>query len=120
MAPVLVVDDDPGIRSVISAVLEDEGFPVTTAANGREALSSISSEEPALVLLDLQMPVMSGWEVINTLREAQTTIPIVLMTAGFRAQAEAERCHADGFLPKPFNLDDLVQVVERFTGERTE
>ena len=114
MAPVLVVDDDPGIRGVIQAALEMEGYTVVTASNGREALDCIAKAQPALVLLDLQMPVMTGWDLFSQLHAAQCPVPIVFMTAGFRAKAEAERCGADGYLSKPFDLDQLFQTVEHF------
>jgi CheY-like chemotaxis protein len=111
---VLVVDDDPGIRQVIELVLRDEGFEVRTAANGRQALDRIAEHRPALVLLDLQMPVMTGWEVLTELRNANVTVPVVFMTAGYRAKTEAERHHADGYVAKPFDLTEILDTVERF------
>lgn len=111
---VLVVDDDPNIREMIEAVLTDEGFTVGTASNGREALERIGESRPKLVLLDLQMPVMTGWDVIRQLHESRVEVPIVFMTAGFRARREAEQHGADGYLAKPFELNDLLDVVERF------
>ena len=111
---VLVVDDDPGIRDIVEAILNEEGFSVATAANGREALDHITEDRPALVLLDLQMPVMTGWELLTHLRDARVQVPIVFMTAGFRAKTEAERHQVDGYIGKPFALDELVAVVERF------
>ncbi len=65
---VLVVDDDAGIRRMIAAVLEDEGYRVRLADHGREALDRIAEHPPQLVVLDLQMPVMSGWELHEQLR----------------------------------------------------
>lgn len=111
---VLIVDDDPGIRDVVTAVLEDAGLMADTAANGREALDRIAAHRPVVVLLDLQMPIMSGWEVLARLREAGVTVPVVFMTAGYRARTEAERHGADGYVAKPFELTDLLAVVERF------
>lgn len=111
---ILVVDDDSGIRSVIAELLADEGFDVATATNGSEALARIAQRRPTLVLLDLQMPVMSGWEVLTHLRKARVGVPVVFMTAGYRAQTEAERYGADGYVAKPFALDELLGVVERF------
>lgn len=111
---ILVVDDDPGIREIIRAVLEDEGLTVETASNGREALDEIARQRPRLVLLDLQMPLMTGWEVLSQLREANVDVPIVFMTAGYRAQAEAARCGADGYLAKPFDINQIIDVVERY------
>ncbi|MFN8559238.1 MAG: response regulator [Dehalococcoidia bacterium] len=115
-APVLVVDDDAGIRTMIREVLEDEGYPVLTAADGRAALERIVEQTPALVLLDLQMPVMSGPEVLARLRELDPPPPVVVMSAGLEARREAERLRANGYLEKPFDIELLVQMVERFGG----
>ncbi len=111
---ILVVDDEPGIRDVVSHLLDDEGFPVTTASNGREALASVRRERPDLLLLDLNMPVMTGWEVLAQLQAAQADIPVVFMTAEYGGRAEAERCRADGYLGKPFDLEDLLLLVARY------
>ncbi len=111
---VLVVDDDQSVREVIAAVLREEGFPVATATNGREALDQIAEQRPSVVLLDLQMPVMSGWEVLSELRAGQCTVPIVFMSAGYRVKTEAERHHADGYIAKPFDLNELLRIVGRF------
>ena len=110
---ILVVDDDPGIRDVVTMALNDEGFPVVTAANGCQALASIAAARPDLVFLDLNMPVMTGWEVLARLQAARADIPVVFMTAEAGGQAEATRCHADGYLGKPFDLDDLLTLVTR-------
>jgi len=116
---ILIVDDDAGIRAMIEMVLQSEGFNVSTAADGREALDRIAENRPVLVLLDLQMPVMTGWETLSHLRDAQIDIPVVFMTAGYRAKAEAERCGADGYVAKPFELDTLLAVVERLAAPAT-
>ena len=113
---VLVVDDDDGIRRTIAEMLESEGYDVATAVDGHAALARIAERAPALILLDLQMPGMSGWEVLARLREQGTRIPVVFMTAGYRAQTEAERHNAEGHLGKPFEMDDLLAVVARLTG----
>ena len=112
---VLVVDDDPDIRTVVALLLEEEGFSVVTATNGQEALTELAQHQPAVVLLDLNMPVMSGWELHARLREDTQPPPIVFMTAGQHACTEAARYGADDCLPKPFGLDDLLRVVLRFT-----
>jgi CheY-like chemotaxis protein len=111
---VLVVDDDFAIRETIAQALLLEGYSVATAANGRQAVDRITESPPKLVLLDLTMPVMSGWELLQWLRNTQPAVPVVIMTAGFRAQAEAERYGADGHLAKPFDLDELYAVLDRF------
>ena len=113
---VLVVDDQPDIRNVIAAILSAEGFAVVTAANGREALDRIGAQQPALILLDLHMPVMSGWELQAQLRAEASPISVVFMTAGEQACIEADRNGAAGCLPKPFELDQLLMVAQRFAG----
>ena len=114
MLDVLVVDDDPFIRGFIQATLQAEGYAVAAASNGQEALERIERHPPAMVLLDLSMPVMNGWQLQERLRERGLPIPLVFMTAGYHAQEEAERHGAAGHLAKPFELDELLQVVRRF------
>jgi CheY-like chemotaxis protein len=113
-AYVLIVDDDADIRMVVTAALEDEGYRVGTAANGQQALDRVAEQHPDLVLLDLTMPVMNGWECHSRLRELAPDVPVVFMTAAFRAKVEAESHGAAGHLSKPFEIDDLVATVERF------
>jgi CheY-like chemotaxis protein len=113
---VLVVDDDVDIRQTIADILESEGYSVAMAGTGRDALACIMARAPALILLDLQMPVMSGWKVLSHLRAQRIRIPVVFMTAGYRAQTEAEEHRAEGHLGKPFEMDDLLNLVARFTG----
>lgn len=111
---VLVVDDDRSIRETIAQALLLEGYSVATAADGRQALDQIAENPPRLVLLDLTMPVMNGWELLHRIRDAQLDVPVVIMTAGYRAQVEAERHGADGHLAKPFDLDHLYALLDRF------
>lgn len=112
---VLVVDDDLAIRELIALVLADEGYAVATATNGADALTRLQqSPPPTLVLLDLNMPVMSGWELQAWPRAELPVLPVVFMTAGRHAQEEARRHQAAGYLIKPFNLDDLLATVAHF------
>jgi two-component system chemotaxis response regulator CheY len=111
---VLIVDDDAGIRDTIQFMLEDAGYTVVTATNGPEALERVLDSQPSLVLLDLQMPLMTGQETLARLRQMPYQIPVVFMTAGLRAQVEAARHGADGHLAKPFELEELLQLVRRF------
>ena len=110
---ILIIEDHAETAEMLTAALEDEGYTVRLAGNGREALDSIAAVRPAMVLLDLQMPVMTGWDVLATLRTAKAGVPVVFMTAGFRAQSEAERCQADGFLAKPFLPSQVFNAIER-------
>jgi CheY-like chemotaxis protein len=111
---VLVVDDDPGIRDTIQFMLEDAGYAVITATNGPDALARVLEREPSLVLLDLQMPLMTGQETLARLREMPFQIPVIFMTAGLRAKAEATKHGADGHLSKPFEFEELLHIVRRF------
>lgn len=114
---ILVVDDDTDIRQTIRDILELEGYSIATAADGREALERIADRRPVLVLLDLQMPVMSGWEVLSQLRAEGSGLPVVFMSAGYRARTEAERHNADAHLGKPFEMDELLRIVARFVAK---
>lgn len=113
---VLVVDDSPGIRGTIAQTLEDEGFPVCTAANGEQALQMIQDERPSLVLLDMGMPLLDGQEFVRAIRARGLNVPIVVMSASPDARAWAREVRARAFLPKPFDLDDLLCTVEEACG----
>lgn len=111
---VLVVDDDRAILTTIAEILELEGYPFITASDGAEALRLIAAEPPILVLLDMRMPVLNGWEVARTLRERGFMVPIVVMTAAQDARLWSEQIGAAGYLAKPFDLDDLLATIARF------
>ena len=110
---ILVVDDERPIRGLIRLVLEDGHYEVRVAANGREAMREIEARVPNLILLDVTMPVRTGWEVMDELRRREIKVPIVIMTAGHWARIEAERNGAEAWLSKPFDIDQLLEVVER-------
>src|SRR5207245_3461784 len=78
---VLVVDDDPDIRELLFTALEDEGFEVVPAANGQEALAIIRTFHPDVIILDLMMPVMDGWQFVKEMRARDEDIPLVLLSA---------------------------------------
>jgi CheY-like chemotaxis protein len=110
---ILVVDDDQSIRSTVSEILTSEGYAVETAANGAEALLIVGQSHPSLVLLDMRMPIVNGWEFASILRERGIAVPILVMTAAQDAGRWANEIGAQGFLAKPFDLDDLLLAVER-------
>jgi CheY-like chemotaxis protein len=117
---VLVVDDDTSILDTVSAILSGEGYDVVSAATGQEALDAVARKPPVVILLDMRMPIMDGWAVARALREKGIAIPIVVMTAAESAKRWADEVGAEGYLAKPFGLDDLLAAVERFRepGER--
>jgi DNA-binding response OmpR family regulator len=113
VARILVVDDDPTIRSVLEALLEDEGFTPVMAANGRQAVEIVESNPPELVLMDLMMPVMSGVEAVRSLKSNPVTasIPIIAMSAGFILRESIDDLLADSIISKPFDLDALIANI---------
>jgi CheY-like chemotaxis protein len=110
---ILVVDDDDVILAAVSGILGQEGFRVETATNGSEALDCVERNSPDVVLLDMRMPVLDGWAFARVLREREIHLTIVVMTAAQDARVWAEEIGADAYLAKPFDLDDLIAVVER-------
>lgn len=119
-APVLVVDDDDGITQFVKWVLKDEGYEVATAANGVSALDRARVHPPAVILLDMRMPVMDGWEFAREYRRVNggASAPIVVMTAAGDAEARAAQIGADAVLAKPFDVDELLRVVASLTTPR--
>jgi CheY-like chemotaxis protein len=87
---VLVVDDDTSILDTVSAILSGEGYDVISAASGQEALDAVARSQPAVILLDMRMPVMDGWAVARALHTQGSTVPIVVMTAADNAKGWAE------------------------------
>ena len=119
MNHVLVVDDDRAIVSTVEAVLVDEGYVVATAADGQQALAELQREMPSLVLLDMRMPVMDGWRFAEEVKQQGLTVPIVVMTAAQDARRWASEIGADGYVSKPFDIDDLLQAVATHRHEHT-
>lgn len=123
-ATVLVVDDDPDIRGLVRELLERAGHRVATAADGREGLRALFASPPDLVLLDVNMPNLDGWQVLERIRDL-TDVPVIMLTA--RA-AELEkvrglRAGADDYVTKPFGRQELLARVEaqlRRSGVRRE
>ena len=114
---VLVVDDDEDLRTIIQDVLEDQGFAVATAANGREALDMLLRGEaaPALILLDLTMPVMDGWAFRREQRQVPrlAQIPVVLFSGDPDVDDAALSLNAAATMTKPLRLDGLVTLVDQ-------
>ncbi len=100
----------------MAEILDDEGYSITTASNGAEALEAIERTRPSLVLLDMRMPVLDGWSVARTLQERGINLPIVVMTAAPDARQRAAEIDADGYLAKPFDVPDLLAAVESLSG----
>jgi CheY-like chemotaxis protein len=111
---VMVVEDEPAIRGLLSLVLESEDYQVETAEDGQEALDKLQGQRPDAILLDLMLPRVDGWAVIESLSadSRPDDIPIIAVSGGQRYTAVGEHgVHA--FLSKPFDLDTLLVVLEQ-------
>ncbi len=117
MAHILVVDDDASHRTLLCDALQEMGYRTAEAANGREALEFLDEEMPDGVLLDLRMPVMSGWGLLDLLKKSPRTksLPIIIISAyGF--EWEAELVGASGYISKPVDLQNVQETVKRLIG----
>jgi CheY-like chemotaxis protein len=114
---VLVVDDDPDIRDLVGAILEDEGYAVAAAGDGAEGLAAVERERPSVILSDMRMPGVNGWDFAREYRRRHDgEAKIVCMTAAQNAAGWCREIAADAALPKPFELGTLYAVVDRLTG----
>ncbi|MBV8085360.1 MAG: response regulator [Chloroflexi bacterium] len=112
MTSVLVVDDEPAIVQFIGGALEDEGYAVTTAGDGQEAVEAATRDKPDLIVLDMALPRLDGQGVAAEIRRLYGDLPIVVITADGRAEEKAARAGAIGYLHKPFDLDRLIMMVQ--------
>ena len=114
---VLVVEDHDDTREMVAALLKAEGFTVITAENGQRGLERLMRERPCLVLLDLMMPVMTGWEfrrVQLSLPDSElAAVPVLLLTAVPDAEKVAAQLDAADVIPKPVDFERLVETVRR-------
>jgi DNA-binding response OmpR family regulator len=112
MTRVLVIDDDSDIRQVIAYTLADEGFEVDEAADGEAALESVRQQHPDIILLDMKMPGMDGWEFAKLYRKLYAQqAPIIVVTAAHDAARRGMDVNAESYVSKPFDLEVLVRQV---------
>jgi DNA-binding response OmpR family regulator len=113
---ILVVDDEPSILGLARAILEPQGYRVSTAGDGREALRELAGGRYDLVLTDIVMPDMEGIELLRRLRSQRTGVPVVVMSGnpvGMKFLQTARHLGASGTLHKPFSIQELTLTVER-------
>lgn len=112
---VLVVDDEPQVVWVLQFSLEAEGYTTFAARDGVQAMSAIAEHHPKLMVLDIMMPTMDGWSVLEEMmrlpREERPRVIVVSAMSNLRDRAKAAEMGADAFVPKPFNVDDLLGVM---------
>ena len=119
MARILVVDDEPDILLLHRLNLEAAGHDVLLAADGQKALQRIDEDRPELVVLDVMMPVLDGWGVLEQLQLREHPPPVLIVSAK-SAQEDVDRAlaaGAAGYLSKPFNADQLLANVTRLLAE---
>lgn len=118
---VLVVDDDPLILRILSTILDLEEFDVQTAENADEALALLESAAPALVVTDVMMPGMDGFELCSKIKaDHGPKLPVILLTAREDDDAvrQSQECGADAYLTKPFSPLELIDAIESLLGGR--
>ena len=114
----LLVEDDPAILHPLRDLLELEGYSVVTAQDGIEALARLRTERPALIILDLMMPNMDGWEFRSRQLSdpSLATVPVVVLTADPRAHEDSKPLGNAIILRKPFDTNELLQIVREHAG----
>ena len=117
---VLIVDDDEGTRTFVRASLELEGFDVREASSGTEGLAALEEEAPDLILLDVMMPQMDGWEMLRRVQDQHGgAIPVVMFSGKVEdAAGEAVERGASGFIGKPFDPQQLIDRAKQILGAR--
>lgn len=111
-ARVLVVDDDDSIRQIVTLFLSDEGYDVRAVPHGQAGLDALAQFTPDVILLDLRMPVMDGWEFARQYRALPGPhAPIVAFVAALNAAQDSADVQAAGILAKPFDLEELLEAV---------
>ena len=120
---ILIVDDDPDSLDIVRTFLESKGYDVHTARDGRDGLAKVEEVEPDLVLLDVMMPGMDGWEVARVIKNhpehGATRVVMLTARSGFSDKQEGLRAGADDYIVKPIRLDELATRVEKNLEART-
>lgn len=113
---VLIIEDDKSIRDSLAQLLEFEGYNVTGAANGQEGLDCLQGLEPCMILLDLMMPIMDGWQFSSQVKADPklSRIPLVLISADGNIHQKAQQVQALGYLKKPINVDRLLGTIKQY------
>ena len=114
---ILVVDDDPDSLDIVRTFLESKGYRVVTASDGKTGLAKLEEAQPSLVLLDVMMPGMDGWEVARVIKNhpdfGETRVVMLTARSGFSDKQEGLRAGADDYIVKPIRLDELATRVEK-------
>jgi DNA-binding response OmpR family regulator len=112
---VLLVEDEVALRRVVARNLTSRGIQVTEAGNAREAIRAVTTDHPDLLLLDINLPDETGWEVLRELKRHGNDVPTIVVSAVRVSQSRLAEFHPLAYLPKPFSIDALLRLV---VGER--
>jgi len=107
------VEDDEALRSTVVKFLREEGFVADGVSDGRTALTYAEGKRPDVVVLDLHLPLMDGWNVARSIKERGINSKILVLTAAHSARSAAEQLRADGYVAKPFALLQLLRAIEQ-------
>jgi DNA-binding NtrC family response regulator len=119
---ILVIDDDESIRTTFSAILEDEGYDVDTAENGREAIEKSNAYLYKVALIDFRLPDMDGTKLLTALRET-TPKMVKIMVTGYPTLQNAIECvneHADAYFTKPVDYENLLETIKTLIQKQKE
>lgn len=113
MKSILIIDDEPDLTEALTALLEDEGFQVFVAGDGKSGLKSLYESKPNLVLLDVMMPYLDGYEVLKTIRSRPeySSIPVILMSVS-KPRPNQDDHPWQAFIAKPFDLETLLHTIK--------
>ena len=116
---VLVVDDEEALRTVLGSELSGEGYEVNTASDGDEAISMVQNKKFDLLLLDIKMPKVDGFEVLKFVKKNFPAIKVIMLTgfADLKNAIESKKLGAEDFVSKPYDLVDLLTTIERVLSE---
>jgi CheY-like chemotaxis protein len=117
MSKIMIVDDEPDVAYILKTVLVKEGYKVIEASNGKECLEKVKEEKPKLILLDIMMPDINGWEVCKEIKENPSTSYIPVSMLSIKGDDEDKKksfeyAHADEHLTKPINFEEVISTVE--------
>ncbi len=112
---ILIVDDDPQLCEFVAMALAEQGYETVTAADGMQALSLVAKAPPALLIIDIGMPGLSGEQLAAKVCElAAAPVPCIIMSGSVLERTETGEASVVGYLPKPFELDDLFRMVRQY------
>jgi DNA-binding NtrC family response regulator len=116
---ILVVDDEDTLRTVLSQELKGEGYEVETAADGQIAIDTLKNKQFELILLDIKMPNVNGFEVLKYIKQNHPNLKVIMLTgfADLKNAIESKKLGAEDFVSKPYDLVDLITTIERVLSE---